>query len=81
MALSADLRERVLAVHERREGSQRVLAERFEVAVGTVNNWLRQAREGRRPRCAVAEVSPCWAGRRIRGCWVDSSGRRNTSTE
>jgi transposase len=48
MALSADLRERVLAAHERREGSQRVLAARFEVAVGTVNNWLRQAREGRR---------------------------------
>jgi transposase len=48
MALSADLRERVLAAHERREGSQRVLAERFEVAVGTVNTWLRQAREGRR---------------------------------
>ena len=48
MALSVDLRERVLAAHERREGSQRVLAERFEVAVGTVNNWLRRAREGRR---------------------------------
>jgi transposase len=48
MALSTDLRERVLGAHERREGSQRVLAERFEVAVGTVNTWLRQAREGRR---------------------------------
>jgi transposase len=48
MALSVDLRERVLAAHERREGSQRVLAERFDVAVGTVNTWLRQAREGRR---------------------------------
>jgi transposase len=48
MALSVDLRERVLAAHERREGSQRVLAERFKVAVGTVNTWLRQAREGRR---------------------------------
>jgi transposase len=48
MALSTDLRERVLAAHERREGSQRVLAERFGVAVGTVNGWLRQAREGRR---------------------------------
>jgi transposase len=48
MALSVDLRERVLAAHERREGSQRVLAERFGVAVGTVNGWLRQAREGRR---------------------------------
>jgi transposase len=48
MTLSVDLRERVLAAHERREGSQRVLAERFGVAVGTVNGWLRQAREGRR---------------------------------
>ncbi len=47
-ALSVDLRERVLAAHEHREGSQRVLAERFGVAVGTVNGWLRQAREGRR---------------------------------
>jgi transposase len=48
MALSVDLRERVLAAHERREGSQRVLAERFGVAVGTVNRWLRQAHAGRR---------------------------------
>jgi transposase len=48
MALSVDLRERVLAAHERREGSQRVLAERFGIAVGTVNGRLRQAREGRR---------------------------------
>ncbi len=48
MALSVDLRERVLSAHERREGSQRVLAERFGVAVGTVNGWLRQARAGRR---------------------------------
>ena len=48
MALSVDLRERVLAAHERREGSQRVLAERFGVAASTVNGWLRQAREGRR---------------------------------
>jgi transposase len=48
MALSVDLRERVLAADERREGSQRVLAERFGVAASTVNGWLRQAREGRR---------------------------------
>jgi transposase len=54
MALSVDLRERVLRAHERREGSQRVLAERFEVGLGTVNEWLRLARAGRqaplRPR-------------------------------
>jgi transposase len=49
MALSVDLRERVLRAHERREGSQRVLAERFGVGLGTVNEWLRQARdEGQR---------------------------------
>ena len=48
MARSVDLRERVLAAHERREGSQRVLAERFGVSLGTVNGWLRQARGGQR---------------------------------
>ena len=48
MALSVDLRERVLSAHERREGSQRVLAERFVVSLGTVNAWLRLARSGRR---------------------------------
>jgi transposase len=65
MALSTDLRERVLAAHERREGSQRVLAERFGVAVGTVNGWLRQAREGRRTplrrrggQCALGGTDP-----------------------
>ena len=65
MALSVDLRERVLAAHERREGSQRVLAERFGVAVGTVNGWLRQARAGRRAplrrrggRAALGGVGP-----------------------
>jgi len=48
MALSADLRERVLAAHERREGSQRVLAERFAVSLGMVNGWLQPARSGQR---------------------------------
>jgi transposase len=48
MALSVDLRERVLVAHERREGSQRVLAERFAVSLGTVNEWLRLARAGQR---------------------------------
>ncbi len=48
MALSIDLRKRVLAAHDRREGSQRVLAERFAVSLGTVNAWLRLARLGRR---------------------------------
>lgn len=48
MALSVDLRERVLAAQERREGSQRVLAERFSVSLGTVNAWLRLAQSGQR---------------------------------
>ena len=48
MALSVDLRERVLAAHERHEGSQRVLAKRFAVSLGTVNGWLRLARSGQR---------------------------------
>lgn len=47
-AYSVDLRERVLRAHERGEGSQRVLAERFGVATGTVSLWLAAAREGRR---------------------------------
>jgi transposase len=46
---SVDLRERVLQAHETGEGSQRVLAERFAVSVGTVCGWLGIARrEGRR---------------------------------
>ena len=48
MALSIDLRERVLLAHERREGSQRVLSERFAVSLGTVDAWLRLARAGQR---------------------------------
>jgi hypothetical protein len=42
MALSVDLRERVLAAHERREGSQRVLAERFG-GCGQHGEWLAAA--------------------------------------
>src|SRR5690349_15235950 len=45
---SVDLRERVLQAHETGEGSQRVLAARFAVSVGTVCGWLGIARrEGR----------------------------------
>src|SRR5918912_2398698 len=48
-AYSADLRERVLAAWERREGTQADIARRFSVSEATVENWLRQARqEGRR---------------------------------
>src|SRR3712207_1797771 len=46
---SADLRERVLAVCERREGTREAIARRFRVAASTVYGWLRLAREtGRR---------------------------------
>ena len=46
---SVDLRERVLQAHEAGEGSQRVLAARFAVSVGTVCGWLGLVRrEGRR---------------------------------
>ena len=46
---SADLRERVLAASERREGTQGAIARRFGICEATVENWLRQARqEGRR---------------------------------
>ena len=48
-AYSTDLRERVLRAHDAGEGSQRVLAVRFGVSVGTVCGWARAARsEGRR---------------------------------
>ena len=48
-AYSVDLRERVLAAWERREGTQAAIAHRFSVSEATVENWLRQARqEGRR---------------------------------
>ena len=46
---SADLRERVLAACERREGTREAIARRFRVAASTVYGWLRLAREtGRR---------------------------------
>jgi transposase len=48
-AYSTDLRERVLAAWERREGTQADIARWFSVCEATVENWLRQARqEGRR---------------------------------
>ena len=46
---SADLRERVLAACERREGTREAIARRFRVAASTVYGWLKLAREtGRR---------------------------------
>ena len=59
---SVDLRERVLRAHEGGEGSQRALAVRFGISVGTVCTWLAATRgEGRRgPR-------PHGGGRRALG--------------
>jgi transposase len=46
---SADLRERVLAACERREGTREGIARRFLVAASTLYSWLGAAREeGRR---------------------------------
>jgi transposase len=45
---SADLRERVLRVCERREIGRAEIAERYGVCEATVYNWLKQAREENR---------------------------------
>ena len=46
---SVDLRERVLRAYEAGAGSQRVLATRFSIGVGTVCGWMVAARDkGRR---------------------------------
>ena len=58
MAFSVDLRERVLAAHDRRAGSQRVLTKRFLVLPGTVNMWLRVARSGQRRRTTEPVAMP-----------------------
>lgn len=42
---SADLRDKVLSAYDRNEGSQRALAARFDIALSTVQNWLRRRRE------------------------------------
>src|ERR671938_296710 len=47
-AYSVDLRARVLAAWECREGTQAAIAHRFSVSEATVENWLRQARRGGR---------------------------------
>src|SRR5918997_1762339 len=52
MALSVEPRERVLAAHERREGSQRVLAERFDATLAEYAAMLAQ-RAGRQFSPAV----------------------------
>ena len=59
---SADLRERVLAACERREGTREGIARRFLVAASTLYSWLGAAREeGRRA------PKPCRGGTRPAG--------------
>ncbi|PSB66941.1 transposase [filamentous cyanobacterium CCP1] len=43
--LSVDLRQRILAAYEAREGSQRQLAERFKVSLSFIRDLLRHYRE------------------------------------
>lgn len=42
---SMDLREKVLAAYDRGDISQRHLAARFDLALSTVQNWLKRRRE------------------------------------
>jgi transposase len=42
---STDLRQRVLGAHRRGEGSIRDLADQFEIAVRTIENWIELERE------------------------------------
>jgi len=74
---SVDLRERVLQAHEAGEGSQRMLAERFAVSVGTVcaGGWALPAAKaaGVHGRRMVDGVR--WVGR-IRRSWPGWSRRR-----
>lgn len=45
IAYSADLRYRVIAAWQNREGSQRQLAQRFKVSLSFVRNLLRHYRQ------------------------------------
>ena len=49
---SIDLRQRIVDAYQNREGSVRELAERFQVAPNTVQNYLTLVR-------ATGEVAPC----------------------
>lgn len=42
---SNDFRDKVLTAYDRKQGSQRQLAARFDIALATVQNWLRRRRE------------------------------------
>lgn len=52
MALSLDLRERVVEAYQRKEGSIRALAERFNVGKNTVQDWIQRHRE-------TGSLAPC----------------------
>lgn len=41
MTLSKDLRERAVRAYRNKEGSQKVIAERFEIARSTLQEWLK----------------------------------------
>ena len=43
-AYSVDLRARLIAAYENKEGSQRQLAKRFNVALSTVYTWIKRYR-------------------------------------
>ncbi len=45
MTYSEDLRERAVAAYQRGEGSQREIAERFDVGQSTLSGWLRLLEE------------------------------------
>lgn len=61
--LSIDLRQRILAAYEAKEGSQRQLAERFKVSLSFIRDLMRHHRETGtvqpkpRGRGAVAKLS------------------------
>jgi transposase len=45
VSLSVDLRQRILAAYEAKEGSQRQLAERFKVSLSFIRDLMRHYRE------------------------------------
>jgi transposase len=45
MTLSHDIRQRVLDAYRNKEGSQRVIAERFKISRSTLQDWLKETPE------------------------------------
>ncbi len=61
-ALSMDLRERAVAAYEAGVGTQKAVAERFQISQSTLSLWLKHKRERgtlepRRPRGAARKLS------------------------